>query len=973
MEELQIHSRSYLVRWINVKPEHTISWNLQPHKKSISLAIFKHPGHLGSLTPHLGPATAPPPPTPQSDSFEAQKDTIPSTVVEKLTAIGLKQVAWLGKCEADKISQGKYDVKVDQGGNYAMVFDNTFSKQISKTATLVLLTYPTAHPPQFGAQLHHSQIIPINPSSTNVSRSSPHLRPKGRASIDSLPQTPGQPSLSIPSTTNLHQNIDTAPVHTGVLQKRRRKRHQGFAKRFFSLDFTSSTLSYYHNRNSSALRGAIPLSLAAVGANADTREISIDSGAEIWHLKALNQRDFVAWKDAIEKASKELLSTAASAGLTVETPAPFADRTSRTEDYDWTRVEAVVGRVSGIRDAVRRLTKDTELNNRSTPHLTPQSPISGESPTDREGDGYFRGDGKRPFWKRKPSGNNVTSNNLFRRSVSAQIAVPTPTVEPSLRNDRLRSRSPVKLPHLQEDGVHEHCKAILRDLDAVMAEFAALLTESKIRRQTDPQSAVSRLSMESSLDQEYFDAEERAASPFLRIRGDSVDGGRFGREPPDELDDSASSSEIEDEADFFDSHKGLGLDSSTMLFPLRPKTLLPLPLAHVKRRINVRSPTIPPPSLIGFLRKNVGKDLSTISMPVSANEPTSLLQRAAEQFEYSELLDYAAQTSDEVLRLLYVTAFAISSSSSTRIKERSIRKPFNPMLGETYELVREDKGFRLLAEKVSHRPVQLAIQAESYLWSYTHSPMPSQKFWGKSSEIITDGVARISLHTTNEHYSWTAATSFLRNIIAGEKYVEPVGNMSILNETTGQKAVVTFKAKSMFAGRSEEVSVSTFESHGKPAPLGLAGTWTQSLRLVENNTLTEKVIWTAGPLVDNAPKHYGLTLFAASLNEVTDIEKAKLPPTDSRLRPDQRALEEGEVDRAESLKNRLEERQRERRREMEDGGEEWRARWFSRVEVGGEVVWRMKSGKEGGYWEEREKEKGNGDGGWEGVPRILEV
>ena len=80
-------------------------------------------------------------------------------------------------------------------------------------------------------------------------------------------------------------------------------------------------------------------------------------------------------------------------------------------------------------------------------------------------------------------------------------------------------------------------------------------------------------------------------------------------------------------------------------------------------------------------------------MPVSANEPISVLQRLAEQLEYSELLDAATTAPLETgERLLYVAAFAVSSFSNMRVKERSIRKPFNPLLGETFELVREDKG-----------------------------------------------------------------------------------------------------------------------------------------------------------------------------------------------------------------------------------------------------------------------------------------
>ena len=85
-------------------------------------------------------------------------------------------------------------------------------------------------------------------------------------------------------------------------------------------------------------------------------------------------------------------------------------------------------------------------------------------------------------------------------------------------------------------------------------------------------------------------------------------------------------------------------------------------------------------------------------------------------------------------RLAYVTAFAISSFSNSRAKERAIRKPFNPLLGETFELLRSDAevpggGYRLLVEKVCHRPVRLAMQADSSngSWSFAQSPAPSPK------------------------------------------------------------------------------------------------------------------------------------------------------------------------------------------------------------------------------------------------------
>lgn len=55
---------------------------------------------------------------------------------------------------------------------------------------------------------------------------------------------------------------------------------------------------------------------------------------------------------------------------------------------------------------------------------------------------------------------------------------------------------------------------------------------------------------------------------------------------------------------------------------------------------------------------------------------------------------------------------------------------------------------------------------------------------------------------------------------------------------------------------------------------------------------------------------YNFTPFAISLNELTPGLLETLPPTDSRLRPDQRHLENGEYELANTEKLRLEQLQR---------------------------------------------------------------
>ena len=56
-----------------------------------------------------------------------------------------------------------------------------------------------------------------------------------------------------------------------------------------------------------------------------------------------------------------------------------------------------------------------------------------------------------------------------------------------------------------------------------------------------------------------------------------------------------------------------------------------------------------------------------------------------------------------------------------------------------------------------------------------------------------------------------------------------------------------------------------------------------------------------------------------------------MPCTDSRLRPDQRALENGDLETATKEKHNVEEFQRKQRKEREEAGIEWVARYFEEM------------------------------------------
>ena len=87
-------------------------------------------------------------------------------------------------------------------------------------------------------------------------------------------------------------------------------------------------------------------------------------------------------------------------------------------------------------------------------------------------------------------------------------------------------------------------------------------------------------------------------------------------------------------------------------------------------------------------------------MPGALNEPLSGPQRLCEAVVYSEnIFRRAAMTQDPIKRTAIALIAQITCNSITQFRQR---KPFNPMLGETYELVTEN--FKFLSEKVKHNP-----------------------------------------------------------------------------------------------------------------------------------------------------------------------------------------------------------------------------------------------------------------------------
>uniref|UniRef100_A0A8B9J0F7 Oxysterol-binding protein n=1 Tax=Amazona collaria TaxID=241587 RepID=A0A8B9J0F7_9PSIT len=416
----------------------------------------------------------------------------------------------------------------------------------------------------------------------------------------------------------------------------------------------------------------------------------------------------------------------------------------------------------------------------------------------------------------------------------------------------------------------------------------------------------SRLSIADSLT-EFFDAQEVLLSASSS-ENEVSDDDSYVSDISDNVSEDNLSNDIENERQTLDciSESGIGCNS-------KRRTCLPAPCPNTS---NI--------SLWNILRNNIGKDLSKVAMPVELNEPLNTLQRLCEELEYSELLDKAAHTPNPFERMVYIAAFAVSAYASSYYRAGS--KPFNPVLGETYECIREDKGFQFFAEQVSHHPPISACHAESVNFAFWQDVRWKNKFWGKSMEIVPVGTTHITLPAFKDHFAWNKVTSCIHNILSGQRWIEHYGEIIIknLNDDTCHCKLTFIKAK-YWNPNAHEIEGSVMDKAGKVVHR-LFGKWHESIYC--GTTSSSNCIWRANPMPKGYEQWYGFTQFALELNELDQQTRSLLPSTDTRFRPDQRFLEEGNIEGAEMQKQRIEQLQRERRKVLDENNLEHQPRFF---------------------------------------------
>jgi hypothetical protein len=396
--------------------------------------------------------------------------------------------------------------------------------------------------------------------------------------------------------------------------------------------------------------------------------------------------------------------------------------------------------------------------------------------------------------------------------------------------------------------------------------------------------------------------------------------------------------------------------------------------------------------LVKVLTKAIGLDITAIALPVTLNEPASFLMRLVEQFQYTELLDKAAQCEDSCQRLMFVGIFAASVFA---VQERT-GKPFNPLLGETFEYIDEKRNnLKFIAEQVSHHPPIGSIHAENDNFILWQTQQLKTKFTGNSLECYVIGSTNVTLKTTGDQFRWEGIKTTVHNVIVGKLWLDHHGDMEIFNQTTSEKAKIGFTKCGWFSKGWHEVAGTVYDMNGTAA-VQIFGKWNEAIygkllngytpapnREIDNGGRTSPTDDAKNPKQEKRERKKDAREFKKQLKlnpeeplwvhtnkaldptklpckymtdwtqhtleviALRDNQASVLPPTDSRLRADRAALEKEEVKKAASAKHQLEEKQRQEERARRTP---WVPRYFKKVsEDLSEFAFK------GNYWNEREE------------------
>uniref|UniRef100_A0A480VGY1 Oxysterol-binding protein n=1 Tax=Sus scrofa TaxID=9823 RepID=A0A480VGY1_PIG len=236
-------------------------------------------------------------------------------------------------------------------------------------------------------------------------------------------------------------------------------------------------------------------------------------------------------------------------------------------------------------------------------------------------------------------------------------------------------------------------------------------------------------------------------------------------------------------------------------------------------------------SLIWVLLKQLrpGTDLSRVVLPTFVLEPRSFLNKLSDYYYHADLLSRAALEEDAYSRIKLVLRWYLSGFYK---KPKGIRKPYNPILGETFRCCwfhpQTSSHTFYIAEQVSHHPPVSAFHVSNRKDGFciSGSITAKSRFYGNSLSALLDGKATLTFLNRAEAYTLTMPYAHCKGILYGTMTMELGGRVTIECKKNSFRAELEFKLKVALAGapwppkglRGHGAQVGEGEARGRPLP-----------------------------------------------------------------------------------------------------------------------------------------------------------
>lgn len=150
-------------------------------------------------------------------------------------------------------------------------------------------------------------------------------------------------------------------------------------------------------------------------------------------------------------------------------------------------------------------------------------------------------------------------------------------------------------------------------------------------------------------------------------------------------------------------------------------------------------------------------DLSKVVLPTFILEPRSFLDKLSDSFYHADIISEAVLQDDPFNRMKSIVKWYLSGFYK---KPKGLKKPFNPILGETFRCYWQHPNASrtyYIAEQVSHHPPISAffISNRQDGYSLNCSILAKSKFYGNSTSAILEGAAQLTLLPRGENYTLT--------------------------------------------------------------------------------------------------------------------------------------------------------------------------------------------------------------------------